>query len=740
MRSNINVNSSAKLFEVYNNFVGGLNTQTSNDNLKDSETIDFENFNLLSGGSMQKRVGYNKMTNGTSNLEITGASGFGAQGMFKFKHLDGRISIILAHEGKVYAMGNSSMFTNGIVDVSTASGGWTFQNQYPIDAVQYQDTMYLATGTRFGKMTYTGGAFVLSDVADTTINPYQATYVGYNLYNTATNFLSQWTNTTATGAFKVSLVSLGIGYTPQPTLGTPMTVPVTGSSSYRNPAAGDRVTFLAFYNVDSSSTSGLQFQWDVKRGSDQNFTTIKPYSTDNFLDYQFESADSYDIRVTLKASVGTMSGKTTTAALTSFTTLLSPDQNTLATATLRSEINKCRRCIVHFNRLFLYYGDLNSSPATPNRIFVTEFNDFGYFPLFSYIDVVSDASQPITNITRIRNELVVFTPTSIYAITGDTQENTSIYQINDQVGTWYGWSPTVVGNNILFAGNDNIYSLEPNQYLLNNYNVVPIGTKVLNKYRDIGGTGSSYSRFYGCYYNNQYYLGVRPEPNGLVSTEVLLLKYSPGTKAWGTDTLHATNTVNTPIYCGITGMLVDGDTMYTANSLIGGGVSQTLLASHTANDDVTVVSNYYDLYNQPIVSTIETKFFDLSAAYNYKKLKRLYVLMKHFDTETDLYVTITADANIVLTPDTSSATYTTLSSGQIVWQVTTTSASNIVDPSAMIMGTAILGSASMGEFPVSSYKVNVRAKARRINIKFVHQDVSPMEVYGFGFEFREKRP
>ena len=48
--------------------------------------------------------------------------------------------------------------------------------------------------------------------------------------------------------------------------------------------------------------------------------------------------------------------------------------------------------------------------------------------------------------------------------------------------------------------------------------------------------------------------------------------------------------------------------------------------------------------------------------------------------------------------------------------------------------------ASFGSFPVSSYKTNVRAKARRISFKFVHQDASPMEVYGFGMEFREKRP
>ena len=745
MRSNINVNSSLKLFEVYNNFIGGLNTQTSNDNLANNESTIFENFDLLSGGSMHKRTGYEKMSYGATVFETQDATGNPCQGIFKFKHSDGKISIIVASSGRLYAMGTSLMGVTGITDISAASGGWTFQSSNPIDAVQYQDAMYLATGSKLGKLTFSG-SFSVVDVAETILNAYQATYVGYNLYNSTANFLSQWANTTATGAFKVSLVSLGIGYTPQPTLGTAMTLPVTGTSTNRKPAAGDRVTFIAFYNIDSSSTSGLQYQWDIKRGTDQNFTTIKTYSTDNFLDYQFDGFDNYDIRVTLKATTGTMSGKTTSAVLTPFTVLPSPDQNTLATGTLKAEINKCRRCLIHFNRLFLYYGDLESNPTTPNRIFVSEFNDFGYFPLFSYIDVVSDASQPITNITRIRNELVVFTPSSIYTITGDDQENTAVYQINDQFGTWHGWSPTVVGNNILFAGNDNIYSLQPNQYLLNNYNVVPIGTKILNKYRELGGTVTRFPRFYGCYYNNQYYLGARPQLAYPVDgNEVNILKYSPATKAWGFDTLNPTNPYIPDVqFAGITGMFVNGDTLYTVNSMLGYiGASYSaanLLTSYSATEDNTAVSNYYDMYDQKIVSTIETKFFDLSAAYNFKKLKRLYILMKHFDTETDLYVTITADANVALTPDTSAPTYTTLPSGQIVWQVTTTSEANVKDISSMLLGTGSLDQSILGEFPVSSYKVSVRAKARRIGLKFVHEGISPMEVYGFGLEFREKRP
>lgn len=46
-----------KQMEAYNNFGGGLNTVTSDDNLKDSEFTDLINVDLAERGSVKRRTG-----------------------------------------------------------------------------------------------------------------------------------------------------------------------------------------------------------------------------------------------------------------------------------------------------------------------------------------------------------------------------------------------------------------------------------------------------------------------------------------------------------------------------------------------------------------------------------------------------------------------------------------------------------------------------------------------------------
>lgn len=56
-RQSYRVNSQEKQMEVFNNFIGGLNTVAAQSNLSDSELTDIKNMSLDSRGSLKRRTG-----------------------------------------------------------------------------------------------------------------------------------------------------------------------------------------------------------------------------------------------------------------------------------------------------------------------------------------------------------------------------------------------------------------------------------------------------------------------------------------------------------------------------------------------------------------------------------------------------------------------------------------------------------------------------------------------------------
>lgn len=885
MRDNINIDPSLKLFESYKNFTNGLNTESSNETLRDGETTILNNVELKSRGSMRKREPYKRVycstttTNTPAFISASPLTKIG-QGMFKFTRTEQlgssvvtSVVAIIAFNGKIYSatLGNDEYsypvsFPAGVTDISADNGGWSFQTTAPIEAVQYRDKMYITTGERIGVLEYDStkaSKFSLTDLVASTINEFQASYTGYNLYNSSNDITNVFYNkiSSVSNTFNVSLVSKGIidtsvntvpdyqfyldqstvaapasyltvtGYTKlilsvtvsklatgalpnfrvrfeqstdgitwntpvlddsanptataqgtyvftigavngitQPYFRANIIAPVSGAMSgyvnvhvqpqfiLRAPVVGDTVRFWAYWEADVAAHAPVyDYQFEIKKFDDESFpaTPSQAYSTVRFFDYTLDGYGQFDVRVTMKKASHTSNPST----LTPFTVYPTAQSNEIGVTSLASEIKKCTRCLVYWDRLILYQGGTYAfSQATPNRVYVSELGDFGYFPQSGWFDVITDAMRPVTSIIRHRGQLVLFTPSQIYTLTGKYPAEFNLSLINDTIGCEQGYTTAVVDNDILFAGRDGVYALRPSAYILNNFNVAILSDSVQNTYFATLNEQDSYGvNLIGYYFDDYYYITNRYDP--LVSgTSVPFLKYCVPTKAWGIDYVDPRNT-NTmdSTKCGVAGIFVSGKRLFTlftaTGSPAGSGTlySVATIATMYVNisEDVSLPAylqadrlSFTDLYDKSYTMKVRTKFYDFSASFNKKKLKRIYILVKTNEGVTAanvedirLAVTVEADSQAVLDPNVG----TVVTVGTVsTWVVTPTFNFNFEIGTQL--GDWVLATDALGAYPIACEYLNIRGKCRRIRLTVEHSDPVPAEIVATGFQFRLKKP
>jgi hypothetical protein len=140
---------------------------------------------------------------------------------------------------------------------------------------------------------------------------------------------------------------------------------------------------------------------------------------------------------------------------------------------------------------------------------------------------------------------------------------------------------------------------------------------------------------------------------------------------------------------------------------------------------------------EPYNLLIETKLHDLSATFNYKKLKRLFVVARSYKNyNADMYLTVYADSAIVLNPESGHAEV--MPDGSVVWVDTT--APNFHFVSGTELGVWVMGESTLGEALLSVQKAAVRGKCRRVRMRFKAGNGLPFELFGIGLEFKLKKP
>jgi hypothetical protein len=144
---------------------------------------------------------------------------------------------------------------------------------------------------------------------------------------------------------------------------------------------------------------------------------------------------------------------------------------------------------------------------------------------------------------------------------------------------------------------------------------------------------------------------------------------------------------------------------------------------------------------------VESKYFDLSKSFNFKKLRRLYVLGMCYDTyDAEFFTSVYSDNTIVLDPEFGQAVVTphplaqdqNLPPNVATWVVSMTP--NVTFEHGTTFDVWELGEDQFGEKTLSVQKTRIRGKCRRVKLKFINTQDSLVELFGFGLEFKLKKP
>jgi hypothetical protein len=532
------VNTSQKQMEVYSSFGGGMVTQAHPEKLRDNQFVLIENADIIQGDVLQARgayslvnscdvIHYNTMAdfydeeitmdsllthtmdeiktvgltrnNVNSSLYFTTMEQWklekitfanlkehtmtelktqgvakhntgDSQGMFRYYTKTGYQDIV-AINGKLYIVVDDLTYKK-----LSITGLRNFQTSKVIEAVQYQDKLYIATGS--GIVIYDGtSAYMMTAYKP---NGLEALYIGTNGYATdPTNYLQN---------------TIGVGVA---ILG------VTVDNRYG--VTNNNVTFTAYTQAPEGTS--LEFLFETKKLADTAYTTAQNWSTSNVLVKSFASADDYMVQVSVRVAA-------TTLTLSQYVV---PKYTVSSTASQKQEddidydnLSACNRLFVHYDRLFIYGDD-----AHADYLYVSHLNNFTYFPRTNTLKVTDPLRGRLQSVVRYKNMLLCFTNGSIQMIEGSSPTDYAITPVHTTLGTTYGHSVQIVKNYVVFVGNDNgIYILKSFNYASDDkLNVERIDEDIRDSIGTLIGTST---KILSTITNNQYFLYIENDEQNYI--------------------------------------------------------------------------------------------------------------------------------------------------------------------------------------------------------------------------------
>jgi hypothetical protein len=581
--------------------------------------------------------------------------------------------LIIAVKGKLYVMEAGSTETKSI-DMKDGTNTFTFQTELPIEGVMMGEKMYIATGTKLLELSYADG-----DDADTEPDQWKCTTVVPYTPNTM-EAIYIGTNTLApdpsnyisdkTGNVNDPLVVNGI-----------KAIKPTGTMDVSN-------QFVAYTTKPSGMT--LQFKWEVKSPQDTTWIVAKDWTDDpagKTLDYKFLYAETWTVKVTARDKV--------TPATTSSYQIVSYKVNSIEDKEANKVVDAkgiqtCRKIMNHWDRLVLAGDSVN-----PSQVYVSDLSAPAYFPTPNVLVFDGGKKEPVTSLVRYRDYLVIFTKTTIHTLGGRSPQDYQVGMIHDGIGCIAPRSAKVVGNHIFFLSAEGIHYLRPNALVLESLNVFRVD-------QQIKGQVTKDENAVAMVYDAQYWLCIPSK------FEIYRFYYDSG--IWAKDSSTKLN--------------------FVAFSNYGSDIYELTAMGALYKQDPTYYMDDDEIYTMQV----DSKFLDLSASFNYKKLKKIYVMARHFTDNVYIAVKVFADSAIALNPDQGEAI---VQDGSVVWKSETKP--NMDFYAGTALGSWVLGKVPLGVTETSVQKASVRGKCRRVKVSFKHMENTPCEIYGFGLEFKAKK-
>jgi hypothetical protein len=348
----------------------------------------------------------------------------------------------------------------------------------------------------------------------------------------------------------------------------------------------------------------------------------------------------------------------------------------------------------------MLFGD----PNEPTQVYFSDYETPDYFPATNTLRFDTGKQEEITCIVRIQDYLTIFSKTVIYILTGKSPDDYAISLINDSVGCIAPASAVLTGNVVTFLSQEGVFTLRPSTFKLDQLNVQRVDAKIKSQMpKDINACALNHDA--------QYWL--------CFPDKKVIYRYYYERGVWVKDASDRLDIVR---------FLGYGADVYNLTK-----TGQVLKHSNNFYYDAIGEDGFQTLYEM----RVETKYFDLSKSFNFKKLKRLYILGRNYDNyDAEFFVKIFADADLVLNPETGQALIDP--TGYVYWQ--TVSSPNVEFNQATILGSWNLDVDHLGGQYLSVQKARIRGKCRRAKLVFTNSQMQEVELFGFGLEFKLKKP
>lgn len=315
-----------------------------------------------------------------------------------------------------------------------------FQKIRSIEAVQYKDKMYLATGTKM--IVFDGAtASVLDPYKPTTL---EALYIGTNaLADDPSNFMAD---------------------------GVANELRIDGVTSSLRIGVINTKTTLTVYVSKPDTIPSVEYKISYRKVGDANWTLGRDFTTTKTYDFIPTSTGDYEFDVYARKAGDTVA--TPARFIVPSYTVKSKDENEVLDF---SAIHRCNRVLLHWERIIVYGDDYNSS-----MIYISDLKKPSFFPIPNSLSFENKEMGQITSLVRYRDMLVAFTPSSIQALYGKSPDEYQRVTLNTSIGCISPFSTRVVNNYIVFLSKDGVYLLESVGYTEEKANVTKIDQKVNN--------------------------------------------------------------------------------------------------------------------------------------------------------------------------------------------------------------------------------------------------------------------
>jgi hypothetical protein len=355
------------------------------------------------------------------------------QGYFRYYRPDGSFKALVAVEGKLIVNG-------GDLPITGLPNG--FQKDRMIEAVQWKDKLFIATGTEL--VEYDGTTAKVAEPYKP--KPLEALYVGTNgLADFPDNYLED-----AEGNLAINGVipSLRYGVANQPT------------------------TFTTFITKQPSEVVEYKYEYGKKSWSagtgTENLLLGKDWSSSKTWDFVPREPDIWTIKVSMRvaATPENPTPKDPEVATIPEYKVTSSNENK---AVDTDWVGTCNRIMLYWDRLIVYGDAVNKT-----QTYISHLGNPRYFPVNNTLNFENPEQEAISKIVSYRDMLIIFMPSSIQGLFGKAPTGDDPFTrhvIHSGIGCIAPETAKVMGNVLVFLSKEGVHILKSFAFNENRMNI-----------------------------------------------------------------------------------------------------------------------------------------------------------------------------------------------------------------------------------------------------------------------------